>query len=222
MPIVSTYAGYPIYSLSIASPPSSNESRSKSDSNDAKDTAKDSSHEEGGEIVLSGGGGGPGRSGVKNKITIFSASPNWDSLTIHSDYEFSKNEDSAMSVAIHPKEKVVFASVNPAQANTKQSKEDKEKEKDSKTDATGNCRLFKWEDKAKSLSSLSSNVSTVEKNSMEEYQRVSAFSPDGKYLACGTTAGKVYSHSFLLCVDSVLPSPYSNFLLPNHTFFRNF
>ncbi|PVZ97027.1 hypothetical protein BB558_007040 [Smittium angustum] len=63
------------------------------------------------EIII-GGGGGPGRSGVKNKIIIGKINPEKLKLSIKAEHEFGNDEDAPTCIALHPRERNLVAGVN--------------------------------------------------------------------------------------------------------------
>ncbi|KAK0722403.1 hypothetical protein B0T26DRAFT_749809 [Lasiosphaeria miniovina] len=69
--------------------------------------------------IVVGGGGGPGRSGVSNKITVLDAS-HQDALQIVSDLNLSRDEDSVTTLAVGPRRRnsiLVFTGINSSPAD---------------------------------------------------------------------------------------------------------
>ncbi|KAJ2162483.1 hypothetical protein GGF46_000614 [Coemansia sp. RSA 552] len=122
-------------------------------------------------IVL-GGGGGPGRSGVQNKLAIYST-PTQKGLKKVAELVLSSTEDAPTCLAAHPKDEALVASVN----------QDKETIEAGKNN---NCRVFTVASKkVKAGKSTSSICSTSDM----EYQKSVVFSPSGRLVAGGATDG---------------------------------
>ncbi|RCH82378.1 hypothetical protein CU097_005289 [Rhizopus azygosporus] len=132
-----------------------------------------------GQLVV-GGGGGAGRSGVKNKLSLYKIDTRRKDLEEDASFEFSSEEDAPMSLDVHPKESMVITGVNSTESNIKQGSND-------------NCRLFKiLDDKLE----LQKAVNTLESKQLEDYQGVVRFSFDGNLVATGTTDGKVHVFNY--------------------------
>ncbi|KAK3375144.1 hypothetical protein B0H63DRAFT_481954 [Podospora didyma] len=74
--------------------------------------------------LVVGGGGGPGRSGVSNKISVLDAS-HQDALQVVSEVTLSRDEDSVTALAVGPRRKnsiVVYAGINSSQADIQKGK----------------------------------------------------------------------------------------------------
>lgn len=126
--------------------------------------------------LILGGGGGAGRSGVKNKLSSYKIDARRKDLEEDASFEFSSEEDAPMCLDVHPKEHVVIAGVNSTQEGIKEGN-------------NNNCRLFKiLEEKLE----LEKAVKTMDSKQVEDYQRVVRFSQDGSLIATGATDGKVH------------------------------
>ncbi|KAG1308542.1 hypothetical protein G6F64_005962 [Rhizopus arrhizus] len=131
------------------------------------------------QLVL-GGGGGAGRSGVKNKLCCYKIDTRRKDLEEDASFEFSFDEDAPMCVDVHPKEPFVVVGVNSTAEEIKQG-------------ANKNCRSFRiFEDKLQ----LEEAVKTLDSKQVEDYQRVVRFSYDGSLIAAGTTDGKAHVLSY--------------------------
>ncbi|KAG0262082.1 hypothetical protein BG011_000357 [Mortierella polycephala] len=64
--------------------------------------------------LILAGGGGAGRNGVKNKISIYRVDTTKKSLTQIVERELNRDEDAPMSISVHPKEKAMAFGINSA------------------------------------------------------------------------------------------------------------
>lgn len=74
--------------------------------------------------LVVGGGGGPGRSGVSNKISVLDAS-HQDVLSVVSEVDLSRDEDSVSSLAVGPRRRnsiLVFTGINSSPADVAKGK----------------------------------------------------------------------------------------------------
>ncbi|KAJ2720767.1 hypothetical protein GGI07_004406 [Coemansia sp. Benny D115] len=124
------------------------------------------------EIVL-GGGGGSGRSGVKNKLAVYTISASTKTFEAVSSLVLSSDEDAPTCVAQHPKDKTLVASVNASK-------------KKIEAGENNNCRLFEL--KKKSIRPGKSAASVASTNELD-YQRCIDVDPHGKLVAGGSTNG---------------------------------
>ncbi|KAI8324305.1 WD40 repeat-like protein [Martensiomyces pterosporus] len=126
----------------------------------------------GNEIVL-GGGGGPGRSGVKNKLALYSVDSKKRTLKSISEVVLSSDEDAPTCLAIHPKDKVLVSSVNVDKKRIESGE-------------NSNCRVFKL---LKKSIQKEKATKTICSTSDLDYQKTIAFDPAGKLIANGSTDG---------------------------------
>ncbi|OZJ03779.1 hypothetical protein BZG36_03457, partial [Bifiguratus adelaidae] len=127
-------------------------------------------------LVLAGGGGA-GRSGVKNKLFVYDVQDGASPLSLVLEHEFSRDEDAPMSLDVHPKDDVVVLGINGTEEQIKAG-QDKA------------CRVYKIDEN--SLALLESFPSVLSKESFY-YQKVARFSPSGDYLLTGSTDGSFTS-----------------------------
>ncbi|ORZ23331.1 quinon protein alcohol dehydrogenase-like superfamily [Absidia repens] len=135
------------------------------------------------------GGGGAGRSGVKNKLCYYKVDMKRKDLEEEAIYEISSDEDAPMCLAIHPKENVAASGINASP-------------KSMLTGVNDNCRFF---DIGETSISLKNAVKTLDSLQEDDYQKTVRFSKDGSLLATGTTDGlaNVYSYPTLELVVKV-------------------
>ncbi|KAF9432489.1 hypothetical protein BGZ76_010715 [Entomortierella beljakovae] len=126
------------------------------------------------ELILAGGGGA-GRSGVKNRILIQKINPTDKSLTPVVEKELSRDEDAPMSIGVHPKESAMAFGINSALDIIDKGENQ-------------NCRVFQYSDgKIEHVR----NQGTLKSKNPDDYQKVTRFSRDGALLATGGTDGVV-------------------------------
>ncbi|KAI9365817.1 WD40-repeat-containing domain protein [Pilaira anomala] len=125
--------------------------------------------------LIMGGGGGAGRSGVKNKLSSFKVDVRRKDLEEDATFEFGVGEDAPMCLDVHPTKPYVVTGVNSSL-------------KDMMDGENKNCRLFKI---SNDKFELEKAVKTLKSIKPEDYQRVARFSQDGTLVATGTTDGKV-------------------------------
>ncbi|KAG9324487.1 hypothetical protein KVV02_006081 [Mortierella alpina] len=126
------------------------------------------------ELILAGGGGA-GRSGVKNKICIYKVDSANKTLTSIAEKELNREEDAPMSLSVHPKDPAMAFGINSA-VNKIQAGENE------------NCRIFQYTDgKIESVH----NKGTLSSKNFDDYQKVTRFNKDGTMLATGGTDGVI-------------------------------
>ncbi|CAO3616053.1 unnamed protein product [Cunninghamella blakesleeana] len=127
------------------------------------------------------GGGGAGRSGVKNKLCSYKVDIRRKDLEEEAVYDISFDEDAPMCLSVHPNENVVVAGINSSPEKIKSGDNE-------------NCRLFNIDESA---ITFAKSVQTLKSQNEADYQKVVRFNKDGSLLATGTTDGvvKVYKYS---------------------------
>ncbi|KAI8069478.1 quinon protein alcohol dehydrogenase-like superfamily [Gongronella butleri] len=125
--------------------------------------------------LVAGGGGGPNRSGLKNKMVKLIVDAKKRRLKETTAYELSPAEDCVMSVATHPQLPLVAAGINASQDLIGKGENQQ-------------CRLFDLEDG--SFHPVQSTCTSTNRNP-EEYQKITRFSHTGKYLLTATTDGTI-------------------------------
>lgn len=69
--------------------------------------------------IVIGGGGGEGRHGIPNKISVLKVDPVSSTLSLENEIELSSDEDSVMSLDVLPHGSVVYAGVNKSEESIK-------------------------------------------------------------------------------------------------------
>ncbi|KAJ2787360.1 hypothetical protein GGI15_000785 [Coemansia interrupta] len=133
------------------------------------------------EIVL-GGGGGAGRSGVKNRLSVYSVDSKAKMLKPVCELVLSNDEDAPTCLAVHPKDRVLVSSINRSVEQIKRGE---------------NANLRAFEMKKKSIKEGKAAV-TVCSTSDFDYQKCVAFDPSGKLVAGGSTNGTLAVLSYPL------------------------
>ncbi|KAJ2453365.1 hypothetical protein EV183_002320 [Coemansia sp. RSA 2336] len=121
--------------------------------------------------VMLGGGGGPGRSGVQNKLVVYSMSDS--GLQQQSELVLNSDEDAPTCLAIHPKEKAVVASINGTG-------------EDIQKGSNRNLRQFTL---TKSRIRAGKTTKTICSSDQLDYQKCVRFSSSGSMVAGGATDG---------------------------------
>ncbi|KAJ7095233.1 WD40 repeat-like protein [Mycena belliarum] len=122
-------------------------------------------------LVL-GGGGGASRTGIKNKLRVYDVSED-RSITLVDELELERGEDAPMSMATHLEAGTLACGVNSAEE--KLSKGENE-----------NCRVYAFKEQKLGLLQT---YGTLVSGDLDDFQKVTVLSPDGKLLvAAGTTS----------------------------------
>ncbi|KAF9057732.1 WD40-repeat-containing domain protein [Panaeolus papilionaceus] len=113
-----------------------------------------------------GGGGGATKSGIKNKLRLYKLSDDL-SIELQDEFELEKGEDAPMSMAVWPEDGGIVCGINSVLEKMEAGQNE-------------SCRVFSVVDaKLKFVS----RRSTLPQGDLEDYQKITALSPDGKYLA---------------------------------------
>ncbi|KAI9318405.1 quinon protein alcohol dehydrogenase-like superfamily [Dichotomocladium elegans] len=126
------------------------------------------------------GGGGAGRSGVRNKLVSYRVDPRRKDLEEEAVYDFSSEEDAPMCLDVHPTDDVVLVGANETEEKLKRGE-------------NKNCRVFKPLEA--SFESITA-INTISTKTAEEYQKVVRFSADGSLVATGTSNGQVHVFNY--------------------------
>ncbi|KAL0949636.1 hypothetical protein HGRIS_009682 [Hohenbuehelia grisea] len=114
------------------------------------------------ELVL-GGGGGASKSGIKNKLRLYNIKDD-RTIDLIDELELAQGEDAPMSMAAHPETKTIVCGVNsPLELLEKGQNE--------------NCRVYGVKD---AKLGLINTYGSLTAGSVEDYQKVTVISPDGK------------------------------------------
>ncbi|KAF9181758.1 hypothetical protein BGZ51_005224 [Haplosporangium sp. Z 767] len=125
--------------------------------------------------LILAGGGGAGRSGVKNKISIYKVDTTNKALTRIVERELNRDEDAPMSISVHPKEKAMALGINSAVNKIKAGENE-------------SCRVFQYS--SDNIESVH-NKGTLASKDPNDYQKVTRFNKDGTLLATGGTDGVI-------------------------------
>ncbi|KAI8060271.1 quinon protein alcohol dehydrogenase-like superfamily [Gongronella butleri] len=126
--------------------------------------------------LIVGGGGGAGRSGVKNKLVKYTIDIRRRDFEEDAVYDISSEEDAPMSLTVYPSKDVVVAGINASPESMAKG-------------VNENCRVFELDDDE---FKLVKSVQSLESKSEEQYQKAVRFSRDGTMLATATTDGMVH------------------------------
>ncbi|KAI8078799.1 quinon protein alcohol dehydrogenase-like superfamily [Halteromyces radiatus] len=126
------------------------------------------------------GGGGAGRSGVKNKLCSYKVDIRRKDLEEEAIYELPSDQDAPMCLTIHPTENVAVAGINTSPDSMKQGNND-------------NCRCY---DIGETEITFKNAVKSMESKQEEDYQKTVRFNKDGTLLATGTTEGVVTTFKY--------------------------
>ncbi|KAG1892634.1 WD40 repeat-like protein [Suillus subluteus] len=115
--------------------------------------------------MVVGGGGGAAKTGIKNKLRLFNVSQDRQ-LKMLCEHELEKGEDAPMSIAAHPESRSFVCGINKKGENE-------------------NCRVFSISESGNGYNRLMKGATrgTLPSGALEDYQRVTVISPDGKLLA---------------------------------------
>ncbi|KAJ7781405.1 quinon protein alcohol dehydrogenase-like superfamily [Mycena metata] len=128
------------------------------------------------QLVL-GGGGGASRTGVKNKLRVYDVGDN-RSITLVDELELERGEDAPMSMAANLEAGTLVCGVNSPEEKLK-------------TGENQNCRVYAF--KEQKLGLLGTH-GTLISGDLEDFQKVTVLSPDGKLVvAAGTNSLQLLS-----------------------------
>ncbi|PIL36872.1 hypothetical protein GSI_00562 [Ganoderma sinense ZZ0214-1] len=122
------------------------------------------------EFVL-GGGGGQSKTGIKNKLRLYHVEGD-SKLTLLDELELASGEDAPMSMAAHPSRSEIVGGINSSEDALK-------------SGLNQNCRVFDIKDSKLSFTQAQSTIHLTAED--DDFQKVTVFSPNGKYLAVGGT-----------------------------------
>ncbi|BGO95267.1 hypothetical protein NBRC10512v2_007069 [Rhodotorula toruloides] len=122
--------------------------------------------------VLLAGGGGSSRTGVKNRISMYSVDPKKRQLSLVTEHELSKEEDAPMTMAVNRKAKALVAGINSSADQLEKG-------------VNENLRVFSYDDKSITYEKRKQTFTSVDP---DHYQKVTAFSRSmPPLLAAGST-----------------------------------
>ncbi|KAG1762250.1 WD40 repeat-like protein [Suillus occidentalis] len=118
--------------------------------------------------MVVGGGGGAAKTGIKNKLRLFNVSQNRQ-LKMLCEHELEKGEDAPMSIGAHPESRSFVCGINSSEDRLEKGENE-------------NCRVFSINESGNALIKGTTR-GTLPSGALEDYQRVTVVSPDGKFLA---------------------------------------
>ncbi|BGP35111.1 hypothetical protein JCM10296v2_006941 [Rhodotorula toruloides] len=121
--------------------------------------------------VLLAGGGGSSRTGVRNRISMYSVDPKKRQLSLVTEHELSKEEDAPMTMAVNRKAKALVAGINSSVDQLEKG-------------VNENLRVFSYDDKSITYEKRKQTFTSVDP---DHYQKVTAFSRSAPLLAAGST-----------------------------------
>ncbi|KAK9766293.1 hypothetical protein K7432_004724 [Basidiobolus ranarum] len=125
--------------------------------------------------LIIAGGGGAGRSGVKNKISMYDVDLKDKKFKLSQEITLDKDEDAPMCLSVHPQKKALVCGINSSEEKIKAGENE-------------NCRIFSYED---DKITPKATAQTMSSESSEHYQKVARFSPEGKEIISCTTNGEI-------------------------------
>ncbi|KAK7061573.1 WD-repeats-region domain-containing protein [Favolaschia claudopus] len=138
-------------------------------------------------LVL-GGGGGAAKTGIKNKLRVYDVADN-RTITLVDELQLDPGDDAPMSIAVDLETGTLACGVN--------SPEDKMKAGENQ-----NCRVFSFKEQKLGLLQTCGTLVATE---LDDFQRVTVLSPNGKLLvAAGTTSLQLLSFPSLAPVAPVI------------------
>ncbi|RGB43536.1 WD40-repeat-containing domain protein [Rhizophagus diaphanus] len=125
--------------------------------------------------ILLGGGGGSGNTGVKNKLALFKLKIPEKTIENITETILSGEEDRPTCIAFHNEENIFSCGINSSEEKII-------------IGENNNCRIFKYSNEK---IELVKTIQTMTSTNVDDYQKVTAFSQDGKLLATGGTDSKL-------------------------------
>ncbi|KAJ7276222.1 quinon protein alcohol dehydrogenase-like superfamily [Mycena haematopus] len=127
-------------------------------------------------LVL-GGGGGASKTGIKNKLRVYDVGEN-RSITLVDELQLEPGDDAPTSMAANLETGSLACGVNSPEEQMKKGENQ-------------NCRVFNFKDQKLGLLGM---CGTLVSGDLDDFQKVTALSPDGKLLvAAGTTSLQLLS-----------------------------
>ncbi|GAA5900839.1 hypothetical protein JCM8208_004624 [Rhodotorula glutinis] len=143
------------------------------------------------DTVILAGGGGSSRTGVKNRLSMYTVDVKKRQISLVEEHELSKEEDAPMTVAVHPQSKSIVAGINSSVAQLEKG-------------VNENVRVFSYDDKEIKYEKRKQTITSTDP---DHYQKVTAFSraAASPLVAVGTTNSQLSLLSFP-DLDDVFPS----------------
>ncbi|KAJ1654543.1 hypothetical protein IWQ61_005549 [Dispira simplex] len=133
-------------------------------------------------LFVVGGGGGPGRSGVHNKLLLQRIDSDASTLTTVAEYCFGTEEDAPTCISASVCDDLLVCGANHSNELVKQGK-------------NRSTRVFKYNLENATLECVRDRK-VMDSLTMNDYQRVAVLSPKGDHLLTGCTDGSLYLLKF--------------------------
>jgi len=125
--------------------------------------------------VVLGGGGGAGRSGIKNKLRLYNVTA--DKLDLLDELELDPDEDAPMTMAVNRDTSEIVCGINSAKEKLK-------------AGDNQNCRVYGTKGDKIERKQTTSTLKIVDED-VDDYQKVTTFSESNRILAVGCTNNQV-------------------------------
>ncbi|KAG8865282.1 hypothetical protein FRB96_000172 [Tulasnella sp. 330] len=122
-----------------------------------------------------GGGGGASKSGIKNKIRLYTVTA--AALTLLDELELEPGEDAPMTMAVNSTTSEIICGINSAHEKLV-------------AGDNQNCRVYGTADNKIERKQTTSTL-TISGQDVDDYQKVTTFSPSGELLAVGCTDNQI-------------------------------
>ncbi|KAJ1956318.1 hypothetical protein IWQ62_005328 [Dispira parvispora] len=142
-------------------------------------------------LFVVGGGGGPGRSGVHNKLLLQRIDTDASTLTTVAEYCFGTEEDAPTCISANVRDGLLVCGANHTNELVKQGK-------------NRSTRVFKYDVEKATLECVREKK-VMDSLTMTDYQRVAVLSPKGDHLLTGCTDGSLHLLEFPSLENTMAP-----------------
>ncbi|KAL7420728.1 hypothetical protein Q5752_004679 [Cryptotrichosporon argae] len=132
------------------------------------------------DALVLGGGGGPSRSGIDNKLKLANVSPDGRQLTYINELTLSRDEDAPMTLAVDRAGKRLVTGINAARVALEQGE-------------NAQCRVYTYEADQLAFARAAQTIAADWAGNFDDYpyQKLTALAPDAALVAVGTTDNAV-------------------------------